>query len=55
MIYKIQFFIKVCAETFNNRSFIDFIVAYLENREIYIYITRAQHVLGFISIGANFI
>ena len=37
MIYKIHIFVKVYVRKFSNRSF-DFIIAYLDNLEIYIFI-----------------
>ena len=40
---------------YSNRSFINFIVAYLSNYEIHIFIIREQHALGFICIDAYFI
>ena len=55
MIYKIQFYLPVSAEKISNRSFINFIVAYLDNCEIYIINIGEQHVLGFIYIDTNFI
>ena len=42
------------AQTFSNRSFINCIVAYADIREIYIFIIREQHELGFICIDAKF-
>ena len=55
MIYKIYFFVKMYAQKFSNRSFINCIVAYIDIMEIYSFILREQHVLGFICIDANFI
>ena len=43
------------AQKFSNRSFIYCIVAYTDIREIYIFIIREEHVLGFICIDADFI
>ena len=44
----------MCAQKFSNRRFINnCIVAYTDIREIYIFIIREQHVLGFICIDAN--
>ena len=55
MIYKIQFFVKMYAEKYSDKSFINCIVAYLDNWQIYIFILREQPVLGFTCIDANFI
>ena len=41
------------AQNFSNRCFIYCIVAYTDIREIYIFIIRKQHVLGFICIDAK--
>ena len=48
-------FFSMYAQKLSNRSFINCIVAYTDIREIYIFIIREQHVLGFIYIDANFI
>ena len=47
MIYKINFFVKMFAQKFSNRSFIHFIVAYTDIWEIYIFTIREQHVKSF--------
>ena len=53
VIWFINFnFLSSRIKKYSNRSFIHFIVAYTDISEIYIFIIREQHVLGFICIDA---